>query len=378
MFSGVTRDEGVYLSRKLKVLSFVAALAVVCIHSATMSRDGVYPSWARFLQNFISVSVPCWAVPFFFTVSGFLCANSRYFRGEEGYLDFLRRKGRSLGIPFVVFLLLGSIAGASVCSITNLVAHRPLLSGTFLDAPTVWEVLNQLIGITKSDPLNNGPMWYVRILLLLFVIAPFWRFVYQRFLRKPLFAVWTFAACFAVIVFEFRAFNQAIPFVGRNALCLHFVIGLIFAAHPLLLLPKKPKKRFVILFILMSLAVLLSVAAALADLLPWSIRLTFFQFLPFIWIPTIGLLYDCWGTRLVKMERLPKIFDWSFWLYCVHGSVFTIVVGAGHFILGEETAAVLIWMPCCFLIDVFGALSLALVLNRWFPKIFSVLTGGRV
>lgn len=100
-------------SRKIAVLTTLATIAVVIIHSNSLEsyRES---AWLFGIGNGIAF-LQHWAVPFFFMVSGFFF--DRAFDDGPligGYSSFLFKKLRTLGMPY---LLWGSVSRLS--SISN-------------------------------------------------------------------------------------------------------------------------------------------------------------------------------------------------------------------------------------------------------------------
>lgn len=90
------------VSRKISVLATLATVAVVIIHSNSLELVKM-PSWAFWVGNAIAF-LQQWAVPFFFMVSGFFF--DRAFCDKpifSNWMPFLRKKFRSLVVPYVLW-----------------------------------------------------------------------------------------------------------------------------------------------------------------------------------------------------------------------------------------------------------------------------------
>ena len=90
------------VSRKLRILSFLATVSVVVIHTNYLERC-VEGSVAWWVGNVIAY-MQRWAVPFFFVVSGFFM--EREFRDQEAlsYLKtFFSKKSKSIIIPYLLW-----------------------------------------------------------------------------------------------------------------------------------------------------------------------------------------------------------------------------------------------------------------------------------
>ena len=92
------------VSRKIKVLSSVAMVAVVMIHSHALGTFERPAPWCLFLQTFLFRAITSWAVPFFFVVSGYFFAKCAYFAQGGGGVRSVHRK-ESADIAVAVFAL---------------------------------------------------------------------------------------------------------------------------------------------------------------------------------------------------------------------------------------------------------------------------------
>ena len=119
-------------SRKIRVLSFVAAIAVVLIHSNTYGTNA--SDWNVFVQTLLSKGITGWAVPFFFLVSGLWFGRStngidmRRFVSRE-YGPMLRKKFKGLCLPYVIWCVLGAIIQLPILCFANHVAKREVFQG---------------------------------------------------------------------------------------------------------------------------------------------------------------------------------------------------------------------------------------------------------
>lgn len=90
------------ISRKITVLSFLAMVSVVYIHHNAVGT--FEPArWNAIIQGFLTRGISDWAVPFFFMVSGFWFARSRYVEDElGGYRKLILKRMKTL-LPLILF-----------------------------------------------------------------------------------------------------------------------------------------------------------------------------------------------------------------------------------------------------------------------------------
>ena len=163
-------------SRKVTVLSFVAMVCVVMIHSHATGTIEHPAAWCVFMQTLLMRMATNWAVPFFFVVSGFFFAARNLQRSPccvcGGYGQLLRKKFRTLFIPYVLWALIGTVISMALVMLNNHIMHHGLFERTFMAADGFWGKIDSLFGITRDGPSGNLALWYVRSLLLLFVMSP--------------------------------------------------------------------------------------------------------------------------------------------------------------------------------------------------------------
>ena len=117
------------LSNKIKLLSFVATIFVVMIHSSSAAATGGVSTWNIWLHDFLTKRIVGVAVPFFFMISGFwfgrgYCATAEY---DRGYVGFLLKKLKTLAVPYLLFSILGLPFILGYYGLWNYLHNVPLL-----------------------------------------------------------------------------------------------------------------------------------------------------------------------------------------------------------------------------------------------------------
>ena len=163
------------ISRKITVLSFFAMITVVSIHSDPLPLMAAPSCFCRNLSR-ISSMLKDWAVPYFYVVSGFFFARCY---AHRTYGEFMSGKVRSLIIPY---LLWGGVYGTITMLPLEIAVNKfhgaPLLFNTRIGGG-VLHTLDRFFGIFYSSPYD-GALWYVRMLVLFFALAPIWIFILRR------------------------------------------------------------------------------------------------------------------------------------------------------------------------------------------------------
>ena len=149
------------LSNKFRWLSLIATWAVVCIHSRTDRWVvGVNDFAVRIERNVADIFH--FAVPLFFVISGYLFVSSYQ---KHGWGDLVKRKFKSLYVPTLIW----SIVGVLLCLPIRIYSHH--------DVPTLLEVCKLPLMVFRSEAVH---FWYVRALIVLFLVAPLTMFVAKR------------------------------------------------------------------------------------------------------------------------------------------------------------------------------------------------------
>lgn len=165
-----------YLSQKIKLLSIFAMISVIFIHVNNLSLVNNPKPWFVFFSDWFFTGLQMWAVPFFFLVSGFFFDRGfekRALNSVELKL-FLIKKIKMLFVPYLLWATIGGILILPLFIFHNYINGVAVFERTIFSSSTIWSFLNNLFGILGGAPSGNGPLWYVRLLILLFLFAPLW------------------------------------------------------------------------------------------------------------------------------------------------------------------------------------------------------------
>lgn len=141
------------VSAKFRWLSFLAAWAVVGIHSGT-SRWTSRPDWSDGVQAQI-IGLFGFAVPLFFMISGYLLV---YSYEKYGFIKLIRLKVKSLYVPCVLWMVLSEVLIIPI----KLYCGEDVSAWTYLYAPL----------LVYENFSISFHLWYVRALLVVFLFSP--------------------------------------------------------------------------------------------------------------------------------------------------------------------------------------------------------------
>lgn len=128
----------------------------------------------EFALTLVNRGLACVAVPLFFAISGYLLL--RKLEGTSAaYRRLLRTKLRTIGVPFVLFNAIWIGWVFAVGSIPNFGGRSFLLSAG---------IVPKLLGLGTAP--FNYPLWFLRDLLLVFVVTPLFLVFFRRLPRLGL------------------------------------------------------------------------------------------------------------------------------------------------------------------------------------------------
>lgn len=330
------------LSNKLKWMSFVATWAVVCIHSRT---DRWAPGANDFATSFQShiADLFHFAVPLFFVISGFFFVESYE---KYGWGKLVKRKSFSLYLPMVVWMVL------------NLVLLLPVRLYTGVDIPGVRELIG--IGCLITEWTQSVHFWYVRALLIFFVLSPVVYFIARRWwlalatMALPLLAPPDsfVAGCHIPVIFFFFFAGTLLGGTKDNLLkCNASGWGALIS-----------------LLTLVSVFVLKR-----AEIISAYYFVTFIQ--PLAAIAFIWFLYDC-VNECHPISKYPQVLNVMFFVYCIHTVLLSYVGGVLRITFGTGPVS----RVCCYFVlflTFWIGILIANIVKCTFPRTYKLLSGRR-
>lgn len=327
-----------WLSNKFRWLSLIATWGVVCIHSRT-------DRWAAGVEDYASrfeahiADVFHFAVPLFFIISGYMFVHSYE---KYGWGGLLRRKFRSLYVPVVIW----SVVGLALC--------LPIRMYSRHDVPTMIDVCKLPLMLFRSESVH---FWYVRALIIWFVIAPLAAYAARR--------IWVVVLLILTVLL--------IP-TGSWAAQAHIPVSVMF-----FLLGTQLARVQITLSHggACGALVVCAVGLVLSFLFKGQITEHYFAVLfePLFMIGVLWFGYDVVDAKY-SIVKFPERLNVLFFVYCIHlivlcwcGGIMRVAIGRSPF--SRLCGYFLLWQT--FWIDV----MIAGFMRRRFPRMFGVCSGGR-
>lgn len=328
------------LSQKFRVASCVATLMVVLRHSYTIAAfypAGDYPQWL-FSFEWGTLFWTDVAVPFFFFASGFFFMRSDYVANGT-YFAMLRKKARTLLLPFVIWNLVG---GCVLC---------------------VYDSEGNL-GDSFASCLHNffysqwyGPLWYVRDLMLLMLAFPLYGWLYRRWFQVALVGV-------ILYLMVFRWGPCDIYLLNAEGI-LFFLLGGLMQHHQGVL-AWRSRRALAIILLLVWLAFSFFITSWDRDIH----RLSLLVGMPAFWL---------------ALDLIPQ------WVQsiCVRLAPYTFLVYVTHFYLLKALKVTLAWLcpgsaevalATFLILPVVVVAVLVFIGQKWrrlLPRFYSFCVGGR-
>lgn len=198
-------------------LKVVLTLMVVFIHSFSLvpadENTLLYST-----KVYLSSVLPRVAVPMFFIYSGYF-----FFKGKEcglrTWYNKMKTRLHTLVLPFVLWSVIGGVFFLCIDKSKTSLGLLDVLIRTFVvDVYAPTSSLPQYVGyeLPKVTALN-GPLWYVRDLILLMLVSPL---IYTILKRKVL----SLAVMFVLLAAYLFTDTDKMPYVGIDCL-LYFMFG---------------------------------------------------------------------------------------------------------------------------------------------------------
>jgi surface polysaccharide O-acyltransferase-like enzyme len=348
-----------YLSRKLKIISFLLIVMVVVLHAHNLKGNSDALNF--YVQNLISGGFTKLCVVLFFLISGYLLvvniteANTATFRRK------IKSRVRSVLIPYLLWSFIG-------IGIFFVLQSLPFTRSFFNSGLIRESSITDLLYTWLLKPLPYQ-LWFLRHLFVLVLLSPllYWIVRYTNIFALLLIAV-------LLLNLVRIPDNQLLS----NTSLASFSLGMWFGLHGQQ-------------FVLRRYPMMVSWSAIVWTLLVVG-RVVFesetWLSIPF-WRPLlltleygIGILaiwsgYDFLNRNKVNYSPLPAYLSFAFFLYLAHEPLLTIFKKILLKVLGSGSLGQLLTYFAAPTLVILLCIGAGMLLKRSLPKVYAVLTGGR-
>lgn len=343
----------------------MCTILIVLLHAYEESLLSESNLSSFYVAKFLSMGISQTAVPFFFIISGFLLA-CQYDDGVP-YSQLVKKRLSSLGKPYIYWCILYALAYLLFAILGNCLSRRALFENTWLEMPHPWMEVFRIFGFDLTGFPADGPLWYVRNLFLLVLLSP----ILLTAMKKKTIGKIVIAFVFVLYLFLFavpqpwrQIFDTGFSFRGLLA----FSIGIYLERFPIAWMPKL-KISLLLCFVWIVLA------------LPWKLSSNW----AFI-VLHVSFIIGC-----IALWSIYDYIPWREKLESWHGIRYSFFIFASHFAILN----ILFCLKGCnflrthivdsdwliyflrFLVPLSMSFGLAFVLERYLPKLYRALTGGR-
>lgn len=299
-------DNKELTSRTIDVMRFPLAVMVVAIHTyfnESLNLMGTEipfsGEWAHELIRFFSIVLTDAAVPAFFVISGFLyfykaspVSNQLYSRG--GYIQRTKKKIISILIPYIMWNLMA-------------VVIEPDCRDTPMD-----ELLLRFLGVDRQGTWN-GPLWFLRDLFIMMVLAP----VFEYVIRKTKWLLPLIGLSLMIGNFAGDNIIPGLSYVGITYFSLGAYVG-IYHKDILSAILKKKVMLLSIFFLLMITRFLGGCMEGISGAVnAFLVKTETYLYILFS-IPAWAIIASMIAERTTKMDTWKWLASSSFVIYVMH------------------------------------------------------------
>ena len=352
-----------YLSKKLAFLSFFGIVMVVFIHASVPGGE-VYRNYAL-MTTIINVVTPIFK-PLFFAISGYL-----FFCGVDGLQAIgakLKKRFFTLMIPYVLTNLLAycAIGVLKMLPATAKFVNASVYLGH--NSGLVWYQIPVRLFITPY----MFHLWFVKTLIIVLLLTPLLFFCLRKKCGGAIFVGALAAVC---LLQEFGLVPAVFATLNLVTADLCFALfAFSFGGFIVLNYPKLTEARADLRHTATSLLGL--VAAAVASILSAGRLIDVWFFLLFVFS---FMAYDIgWLQKMRESTFLSKIIPFTFFIYLFHMPWMNIPKKLlSRLLLRTGGVGYCLTYLLAPIIMIIILLVIAMTAERFLPKTYSLLTGGR-
>jgi surface polysaccharide O-acyltransferase-like enzyme len=345
-----------YVSEKLKILSAVAIILVLYIHSGFHDDEIQGMALNHYTQELISTFIGRCAVPLFYTISGYLFF-LKVPHGLSSIREKMQKRVHTLLIPYIITAL---FYVAFQFLINSIPATSKFVNSSIL--PVLQQSWPRVLVAIFYDYGNGVPvafhLWFVRDLLVLVLLSPL-LYILLRHLGWW-WVLLTFLPAYADL--------DIIPTVAL----FWFSLGGALTKHSITV--KHPKLGLGLLALFLVLCFLQLFSSELTVWKYFSIPLIL------LGVAALWFAYDAFVPASFSLLRHPwlnAVGNFTFFVYLFHEPTLNVVRKLLVLVVGKNSLGYLfsyLASPWVFLV---GATMAGILLKKLVPRLYAIVVGGR-
>ena len=351
----------IYLSQKLKIISFISIILVVLIHSQFLAQETFMLNKA--LQFFFSYGITTVAVPFFFSISGYLFFFNTHNIFRE-YFFKIKKRIKTIFILYVIVSIYGSFIIILLLNISFTKSffnseNQTIFQGSFL----------KIFYTIFNNPLVYQ-LWFLRDLMCLFILSPI-IYLLVKYIK------WLYIAILVVVWLEVFGFEM--PLLDNKSI-LFFSLGAFIAINNQKILLKKYNNN--LLYICVFGWLLFVIAETIINtyyFIEHISELILLKINTLCGVYSVWVAYDLFFKNKEKLNNnLGKLSSYTFFIYLYHEPLLNMMKqGLLYFTGGDKAFLRLLVYFISPIIVITLCIFIAQLLQRLIPSIYRIITGGR-
>lgn len=335
-----------YLSRKIKILSFLAIYMVVTIHTAMPQANDL--KFFDFFQRFIGDFICRLYLPLFMTISGFLFYANITKTSKKIWFEKYKRRFKSLLIPYIIWNLL-FVAQLAILQ------FNPITSSWISDGLTPFISSGSILystWVVLTHPANL-PLWFVRDLMIIVIFTPLIYYLVKSKFNIPIILL------LLIIGFKIQfAFCLAFFIIGGNLSIKKINLNCKLSNSILL----------VSIIISVFFGVFLTLNGPITNL---NFYLAIFPLIA-LWFG-----YDYLIVKGIPFNFLTKLLPYTFFIYVFHEPSLNVFKKTIILLGNKSELSYFITYLASPVLMVLLSYFIGAICSRFFPKSFSIITGFR-
>jgi surface polysaccharide O-acyltransferase-like enzyme len=345
-----------YLSEKLKLLSALAIILVLYIHSGFHDDEIQGMALNDYTQELISTFIGRCAVPLFYTISGYLFF-LKVPQGMRSIREKMHKRVHTLLIPYVITAL---FYVAFQFLINSIPATSKFVNSSIL--PVLQQSWPRVLAAVFYDSGNGVPLafhlWFVRDLLLLVLLSPL-LYVLLRYLG------WWWVLLAFVPAYVGSAYFPAVAMFW-------FSLGGALTRHSIT--TQHPRLGLGLLALFLALCFLQLFTPELAF---WAhLRIP----LILLGIAALWLAYDALVPATFSLPRHPwlnAVGNFTFFVYLFHEPTLNVVRKLLVLVIGKNSLGYLVSYLASPWLFIAGATLAGIFFKQLAPRLYGIVVGGR-